>query len=386
MWLLLAFDGDALVGYMALEQKSQRVLGMRAVRLGWLTAYHSDRPHLVTHTGYDDAVSTAMYSYLLSRKPEWALLEFEQQDATSALRQLPDTAHSEGCRFRTWPNMANAMITLRWPNTAAYFAALSPKSRSNISRQMRTLLAAGEVELLSSSDPRCASVLFDLYCVIEAHSWKAHTDESFGGGQRWTAYYASLIDEAQPMRMVIQVLLLDGVPIAGMISGAFDNGLYALHTVYDERLASLAPGSAIFLMSLRLAIEGGYRFLNLLWGFGYYKERWLAQMTPTESLQIVRLGTPYYWRQQLGKMAHASAQLLSRHTPERFNRARRRAEAAEPAHPYIPGSALATPAELARYRMLALSARSYGAEHLSAVELAAVMPFSTQRLQRAPTG
>lgn len=56
------------------------------------------------------------------------------------------------------------------------------------------------------------------------------------------------------------------MPISGLISvlisGAFDKGLYALDLVYDERYARLATGSAMMLLAVRLAIKGGFEFLD----------------------------------------------------------------------------------------------------------------------------
>ena len=88
---------------------------------------------------------------------------------------------------------------------------------------MRTLLAAGDVQLLTSSDPETLAPLFELYRSVEAHSWKARSDVAFAGRNRWIEYYRGLMDVGQPMRVAIHVLLLDGVPIAGLITGAFVN-------------------------------------------------------------------------------------------------------------------------------------------------------------------
>ena len=50
--------------------------------------------------------------------------------------------------------MENCIVQIRWSTLAAYFDALSGKFRSNVTRQMRHLLGAGNVEWLSSSDER----------------------------------------------------------------------------------------------------------------------------------------------------------------------------------------------------------------------------------------
>ena len=375
LWLLLAFSEDRLVGYLALKLCRFRVLGLPAARLDLLTAHKADRPHLVAAGDNVAAVAAAMYAYVLGRRKEWSLLEFQQQDAASALRPVPPQATSGACSFQQWPTMATGAVAVRWQSLAAYFSALSKKFRSDLKRQMRGLLAAGDVELLTSSDAQTLPPFFELYRSVEAHSWKAETDAAFAGRNQWTPYYTGLMDGGQPMRVAIQVLLLDGVPIAGLITGAFGKGLYALHTVYDERFSRLAPGSALLLMGIRLAIEGGYGFFDLLQGFGYYKTRWLAEMTETYSFQIYRVGSPFYWRRVLGDAKRRwFGAAVTDETP--LANPSRRAVATDEPDTLAAGTPAASSAEHAHYAALIARVKRGRGEFLSSLQLAAALPFA----------
>lgn len=384
VWLLLAFDDRTLVGVLALKQSVHRVLGVRAIKLDWLTAFRADRPHLIARPEHATAVAAAITGYLWKRNKEWSLLEFQQQDAASPLRQRPADV-AAGSQFHVWPNLESGTLRLRWDSLASYFAELSHKFRSNVSRQMRTLLAAGEVQVLTSSDPQSLPALFELYRDIEPHSWKQQADASIGRDRSSLEYYTGLMDPAQPMRIVIQVLLLDGVPITGLINGLFNNDLYALHIVYDDRLARLGPGSAILLMGVRLAIEGRYDHLHLLQGAGYYKTRWLAQMTETHSVQIYRAGSPFYWRRVLGdcrrrwfeRPAATARSVL-------FNPVRRDIGTVEPDAAADASMPMASAENRLRYAALVAQVCRGPGEFLNATQLAAAMPFDTQRrFQRA---
>ena len=384
LWLLLAFDDNTLVGVLALKQCVHRVFGFRAIKLDWLTAFRADRPHLIARREHVAAVSVAFTDYLLERKDEWSLLEFQQQDVDSPLRQRPAAVPAAG-QFRLWPNLESGTVAVRWDSLASYMAALSQKFRSNVSRQMRTLFAAGEVQVLTSSDPKVIPALFELYREIEPHSWKQQADAAIGCGQASLAYYTGLMEPAQPMRIVIQVLLLDGMPAAGLISGIFNKNIYALHIVYDDRLARLAPGSAIFLMGVRLTIEGRYDNLHLLQGSGYYKTRWLAQMTETRSVQIYRAGSPFYWRRLLGdfkrlwveRTAAAARAIL-------FNPVRRDIGRVEPDVADVSEAPRASAEDRVRYAALIAQVCRGEGEFLTATQLAAAMPFDTRRPQ--PSG
>jgi CelD/BcsL family acetyltransferase involved in cellulose biosynthesis len=378
LWLLLATRGDELVGYLALKQCTHRVLGVRASRLDLLAAHVADRPHLVARPDDVQRVSAAFYAYLLGRQSDWSLLEFEQQDAASALLPVPAQAGRGTCQIRQWPNMSIGIIEVRWEGLAGYFAALSKKARSNVSRQMRALLAAGDVQLLTSSEPQAVQELFELYRRIEPHSWKGHADVAIGRNRQSIDFCHGLIDASQPMRMVIQVLLLDGVPIAGLISGTFGKGLYAMHVVYDERHADLGPGSAILLLGMRLAIAGGCEFVNLLWGSGHYKTRWLAQMHQTQSLQIYRVGTPFYWRRVLGDVRRHLLGAPGIDGPLLFNPVRRALGQRAAVGSTRQAALLDGASERATHSPLIERIRGLRAEFLSTAQLAAAMPFATR--------
>ncbi len=385
LWFLTAFEGARLVGYMALKQETHRVLGMLASKLEFLVTHDADRPHLVARTEDAPAVSEAFYAYLLKRRGEWTFLEFREQDATSRLFPPPTAAKLGGYAVRQWPGLENGTIHVRWNTLEAYFQSFSKRFRSNVSRQMRSLLGAGQVEYLSSSDPAATPALFEIYQGIEQRSWKADAGAAIGRHPQWAGYFGDLLAAGQPMHVSIHILLLDGTPVAGLITGAFGAGLYALHIVFDDSLRRLAPGSAMLLMGMRQAIEGRFAFVNLLSGFGYFKARWQAEMSSTRNAQIYRVGTPYFWRRVSGDLARG---LRGAAGPRRLalsNPARRAAAQAAGSAPDAGLRTAGTPvADRRRTAALIARAREGRAEFLSAAELAALMPFAARRPAAMP--
>jgi hypothetical protein len=177
------------------------------------------------------------------------------------------------------------------------------------------------------------------------------------------------------MRISIQILLLNGVPIAGLITGAFMQGLYALHVVYDGRLHRLSPGSAILLLGVRQAIDGRYAFFNMLSGFGYFKARWLAQITETRVVQLYRVGTLLSLRRRLGDLKRSLVAVESKTTRLLFNPTRRAVDDVPAAMPELEPSE-----DIRRCVTAAIEAIRFGCgEVLSAAGLAAVLPFETSR-------
>lgn len=378
--LLLAFDGEELVGYLALKRSTHRVMGLRVGKLDLLTAHQGDRPQIVARPERAAEVSASIYAHLMEPGQDWSMLEFQEQEQASNLQPSMANAARRAGLLQEWPSLANCTIRLHWPSLAAYFAALSKKARSNTGRQVRTLLAAGDVQVLTSTDTHALSALFELYRGIETHSWKAQTEAAIGRDRPTIDYYTGLMEASQPMRVGIQLLLLDGVPIAGLISGSFDKGMYALHTVYDDRHTRLSPGSTILLLGIRAALLGGFEYFNLLRGHAHFKERWLAEVNETHSLQIYRVGTPFYWRRRLGDLGRRWLRRLQRARSCGASGAsplRHAMDAIEPLRMKDAWSARPATVEQDRCAALVAAARQGRVEVLTATQFAAAMPFST---------
>ena len=380
LWFLAAFDTGRLIGYLALKRVTHSVLGFRASKLDFLVTHDADRPQLIARPEHARAVSEACYAYLLQRKHEWSFLEFRQQEAGSPLSPPPVAIKRTRYWVGQWPSMDNGTIVMQWDSLQTYFKSFSKKFRSNVSRQMRSLLAAGEVAYMASSDPAATPVLFDLYCDIERRSWKSRAGVDIGRHAHWPEYFRGLLNARQPMRISIHLVLLDGVPVAGLINGVFDQGLYALHIVSDDAHSHLAPGSAVLLMGMREALTGGYRFFNLLSGFGYYKARWQAQMTETRNVQIYQLGTPFFWHRILGDLKRRLFPKFAQRSNVLFNPMHR--EVLE--HNQEHAGSTASKGQLStnereHIAALIVKVRRGTGEFMNAAELAALMPFETQR-------
>jgi len=379
LWFLTAFLDGRFVGYLPLKEVTRKVMGIQTSTLGFFITHDTDRPHLVARPEYLSQVSEAFYAYLLGRKREWSFLEFQQQDDTSSLFPPPATVDLKGYLVRQWSSLENGTINVRWDSLHEYFKAMSKKFRSNVRRQLRCLLGAGDVELLASSDPDTTPLLFELCRSIEPRSWKSQAKADIGRHPKRVEYFKGLLDAQQPMRVSIQVLLLDGIPIAGLITGAFMKGLYALHIVYDDRLSQLAPGSALLLMGMRQAINNHYAFFNLLSGFEYFKVRWLAEITRTRVAQIYRVGGLLFWRRVFGDWKRWMFSAKPDETPIRFNPIRRDVserddEKTEPGEIQKPDI---SPEERKHIAALIAKVRKGQGEFLSTAELAAIMPFET---------
>jgi len=358
LWLLLAFRGDTLVGHLALRRDTQRLFGVPVDTLGLLAASDGDRPPVVARAEDLAEVSAAIWQHLLGRAGEWSLLVLHQQDRDSALWPAPPGVDLGGHRVREWPTLENCTVTVKWPTLGDYVASLARKFRANLRRQLHLLLAAGSVELLASADAAAAPALLALYQAVERRSWKAQAGVPGAGD--------ALLRAAEPMRLSILVLLLDGRPLAGLIVGAYARVLHALHIVHDESRGQLGAGSVMLMLGMREAIDGGALAFNLRSGFGYYKTRWGAEVRPTRSVQVYRRGSLPDWHRRLGDLRRRLGAALV--PAPVFNPVRRasRGESLAPA-----------PAadEMAAWTAWAAQARSVPGTSLAGEALRAVLPL-----------
>jgi CelD/BcsL family acetyltransferase involved in cellulose biosynthesis len=359
MRFLTAWEGDRPLGHLALRRTCERFWGTQHPKLEFLAARDVDAPRMVCRPEDEARCAQGFYRYLLARDQDWSMVELRQQYPDSPMLRIPAGVDSRGHRLRLFASKENATIPVsRFSSLAAFHRACSKKHRNNMSRSVRQLLDAGRVQHVSSDDPSATPALLDLYATIEGRSWKR---------EERSAFFRGLLAPAQPLRISIELILLDDVPIAGLINGAFGRTLYALQIVHDEAFAELSPGTAALMLGVRRAIEGGFANYNLLSGFAYYKTRWLAELRPSQSVQIFRLRSAHDFKAHLGELRRG---IVAAPPSHKFNVTKREI-------PSAPGRAV-NPAERARIASLLGTIPRDRSVWLDADDLRRIMPFETR--------
>jgi CelD/BcsL family acetyltransferase involved in cellulose biosynthesis len=335
LWFLTVRDAGRIIGYLPLRRVRDRALGIGCSKLEFFATHDNDRPHLVARPADEKRCREAVFQWLHERRRDWGFLELKQQPAESILCDTNAFSSSRGYYVRKFPNLENSSIAIRWRTLREWFGDLSHNMRHNIGRQFRALTALGRLEHVGSSHPAATPVLLDLYRTIETRSWKAGADATISRSPRRIEFFRDLLGPRSPLRVRIDLLLLDGTPIAGLLCGGFEKRLYALHSVFDDAYSKAGPGGSALLFGMREAIEGGYLAFNLLSGFSYYKARWRADVTRTDAVQVFRVGSPRFFRALLGGLRRA----LGVNGEQRgdFNLVRRESAAAPSPSPHAAG-------------------------------------------------
>lgn len=305
LWLLVVFRDDVPVGYLPLKHLEGQFLGLPVSKLTFLVLHDTDRPHLVARCEDELEVAAACLAWLQQRVDQWDLLEFHQQDRNSPLAALAPHWSRRQYRLASWECHENATIRMRWPTLAEYYAELSANLRSTLARQTRRLTETGRTEVVSTRDPACLPALFELYLDLESRSWKARAGAGVTRSALREDYMRALLANPRILGIDLKILLLDGQPISGIMTGTFAGNRYLLQLAYDASLARLGPGSPMLALCMRDSILEGNREFNLLNGFATYKSRWLADVTPTRVMQVYRRGRMPDWRRRCGDFARS---------------------------------------------------------------------------------
>jgi hypothetical protein len=380
---LVAFDGDAPVGFLPLRRVPQRVWGIRSDAIQLLMTHDHDRPRTVARPEDEARCAAAFYRYLFEVERGWSVLVLTEQDAASALRAPPPGLDLRHHYRREFPTNPNGTIELPYHSLGEYLRTFSKTHRRNAERWVRRLMEAGALEVVSSADPRALPGLLELYLDLERRSWKAGVGGHIGRHPERVAFFRQLLEPGRPLQVAIRLLLLDGVPIAGFVSGAFGDGLYGLEIAFDEGYRELSPGNAVLLFALQDAIEKRYRFVNMLGNYAYYKSRWHATITETSAVQVFRKGTVVHVKALAGELRRRLRPPVSQHEVG-FNLARPDAEAEPAAGAAAPERGAER--ERARVVLAAMAASGATVTRLAGAALARSLPFEPKTGNARPGG
>jgi CelD/BcsL family acetyltransferase involved in cellulose biosynthesis len=313
--LLTAWDQERLVGFLPLRRSRARLRGVRFWKLELLATHDIDRPLILCEPRDEQRCSRAFFEHLVHRS-DWDLLEFIDQEADSPLASPPaDLIGFPDFLVRHLDSQSYATVPIQWPDASAYFRSLKSKMRSNIGRQVRNLCKAGQVTYVRSEDPTNLRQMLQLYLELENQSWKSKAAVGIGRNPRRVALFEELLRPEQPMSLSIEFVVLDGSPVAGMVSGAFGDTLYALETAYSDGHQQLGPGALMLMMGMCRAINRPFRFYGLMHGFSYFKQRWGADLHPTQIVRISRVGTVPFFLDVASRLKAKIEQELSERMP-----------------------------------------------------------------------
>ena len=82
---LVAFEGEAPIGWMALRRQPGRLAGLQAHRIEFLVLHDNERPRMACREADEARCAAAFLRHLVEAERGWSLLEWMEQDEGSPL-------------------------------------------------------------------------------------------------------------------------------------------------------------------------------------------------------------------------------------------------------------------------------------------------------------
>jgi CelD/BcsL family acetyltransferase involved in cellulose biosynthesis len=252
----------------------------------------------------------------LQRTPhDWDLLDLRwvspssDRDATPQAIQAAGFNHFAGL----WRNSAQIELNDGWN---AYWRTRKPHWRSNVRRCFRRLSQRGEVEHVryrplgaaqGDADPR-----WDLYdsCVELARcSWQGRSQTGTTLSHDSVRDYLRATHEAAARAGAVDLnlLLLDGQPVAFNYNYYFQGQLYGLRSGFDAQSAQQGAGTVLMAQMIEDSCRRGDRLIDL--GPDYFdcKRHWVTRQQPAYHYTHYRPGGI---RAQALRLKHAVSRWL----------------------------------------------------------------------------
>ena len=223
---LVAFDAGRPIGFLPLK------LHEHTVRL-----FEPRPPHLICRAEDEARVAAMFWRYLVEQERGWDAAELEAQDDRSPLALA--AAQLSGVHVdRIVPE--HPLLECGRPPTALH---------------ARGLLEAGDVEFLACDDYRATKSLLDLYIDLEVRSGRASLLKHPCRAERFRA----AVGPGRESSPLFHWLLLDGLPIAGLVSIRFGSTLFPLEHTCDDAFRVLEPCDTLLALAAQDAFARGMR-------------------------------------------------------------------------------------------------------------------------------
>jgi len=244
---LLAWDGDALLGFFPFERQ-RRYKGLPVATLAsWR---HST--HLLCTPLVRAGAAVECLKALLAWRGDASLFELRYLRADGPFAAaLARALRTSRTAFATIARFARPLLR-KAQSADAYMAQLSAHLRKDLRRKQRRLAEQpGYAEVvLGPGDDFSAEI--ERFIALEASGWKGAAGGAFACSETSLRFGRAVLGEAARRgRLHMVGLDCDKRPVARRFSLLAGEGAFAFKTAYDERYAQYSPGVLAEVMRIR---------------------------------------------------------------------------------------------------------------------------------------
>lgn len=290
--LLVAWQGDEVLGILPLYVDAVRMLGVR-VRLLRLVGTGGD-----THPDDLGAILAAGRERSVAQELARAALALRDADVLLLTDLAPDcplrTAVESAARLAGRPVLAGRcerIAFMRLPGSwREYLEGLSRHRRARI-RYTRRRIAAANGRFFVWDDPGRIDAAFDRLAELHRRRWAPlGGSESFASSE-YLEFHRRVMKACLPRGWLRLYCLEIGGEIAAMIYAyRFRNGIYWMQSGFDPQHGRLEPGNVLFGYAFAHAIGEGNTVFDFLRGEHGYKDHLASDHRETYSVRVFHAG------------------------------------------------------------------------------------------------
>jgi CelD/BcsL family acetyltransferase involved in cellulose biosynthesis len=279
--ILLAFDGHGrLVGIAPLylrRSKEWAVIAVRELRLLGSEAVCSSYLDLIVQEQHKPALLQSLYHYLFGDAgDEWDLLTLSAVSAESSTLDLWNELFAGAGKVGDVITTTCCPVIRLPDNLHTYRASLGRYRRYTIQRKMRCLQKAGHMQFARATSPADVEAAFESVVTLHQRRWSSRPGGGVFTNERARRFHRDIVRVlSERGRVSIDLLLLDGRPIAGVYGFLYRDVYYFYLPGFDPDIAPKAsPGLLLLHQVIEQAIAGGAKIVDLLQGSQPYKLEW----------------------------------------------------------------------------------------------------------------
>jgi CelD/BcsL family acetyltransferase involved in cellulose biosynthesis len=275
-FLLQTSSGGRVSGYVPLVAKADSVLGQGIVVLSPISDRYCTHGQLLMPL--DQPGIDALMAAMLRLDVKWDVFRMskvlENGPLPSLLESAARTAGLE-CDVR----YGRAAYVLDLPDSFdTYFSQRTSKFRGHLKRTAKKVEAMGRVDVTEARTPQEFDYMYDALLEIERASWKHDHGTAISAVAHQTGFYRTMGRAALDQgRLHLQMLAVDGTPIAHNMGYVHGTRYAYLKTSFDDRHRTVSPAAFLRTRLIASLIERGVRH------FDFHGEpyEWERQWTDT---------------------------------------------------------------------------------------------------------
>jgi len=218
----------------------------------------------------------------------WDLLELSGVDAEDrAVARLADHLQARGnsVHRRPGPNCWRIALPSTWD---AFLAALSKEHRKQLRRAERKLLATGRAALRTVERLEDLAAAQELLVALHQQRHTARGNAGCFASRRFCEFHRRAMPELlRSGALHLHSVELDGRPVAVEYQLGGGGVMYAYQAGVSPDHLEHSPGHLAHMITLRWAIEHGYRAFDFLRGDEPYKAHWRAAPRPGAEIRAI---------------------------------------------------------------------------------------------------